>query len=181
MAFKAAQLQSEKKAVTYLREIREMVFLHKKNISKWEHLEAAAKNVGLDVQQFKTDYEGKATALFQEDLKLGKQLGVSGFPSLFFTDNNGSTEFVYGTKPYAFYEMAILKLAPSVLKAEYSKKWDALFTEHSTLTAREFTELSGSPRKESEQLLIDLTAKGLLMQTNTKNGSFWKLIKIGTL
>ena len=41
IAFKAAQLQSEEKAILFLREIREMVFLQKKNIAKWEHLEAA--------------------------------------------------------------------------------------------------------------------------------------------
>lgn len=177
IAFKAAQLQSEEKAILFLREIKEMVFLHKKNIAKWENLEAAAKTVGLNVSQFKIDYEGKALVLFQEDLNLGKQLGVKGFPSLYFSDGKGNTEFVYGSKPYAFYEMALLKLAPTVTKAEYSKNWETLFTKYPTLTAKEFSELSGTPRKESEQLLMDLTAKDVLLQTTTKNGSLWRLIK----
>lgn len=69
IAFKAAQLQSEDKAIAFLREIKEMVFLQKKNIAKWEHLETAAKTVGLNVEQFKIDYEGKAKVLFNEDLK----------------------------------------------------------------------------------------------------------------
>lgn len=43
IAFKAAQRQDNEKAVLFLREIREMVFLQKKNIAKWEHLEVAAK------------------------------------------------------------------------------------------------------------------------------------------
>ena len=38
IAFKAAQMQDNEKAILFLREIREMVFLQKKNITKWEHL-----------------------------------------------------------------------------------------------------------------------------------------------
>ena len=43
IAFKAADLQYQSKAVAYLRVIREMVFLRKKNIARWEHLVTAAQ------------------------------------------------------------------------------------------------------------------------------------------
>src|SRR5690606_433053 len=121
IAFKAAQLQDNEKAILFLREIREMVFLQKKNITRWEHLETAAKNVGLNVEKLKTDYEGSAKKLFNEDLKLGKELGVRGFPSLFFLDKEGRREFVYGSKPYSVFENAIVKLSPSAIKRDYSK------------------------------------------------------------
>lgn len=55
IAFKAAQLQSEEKALLFMRAIREMVFLKKKNIAKWESLEQAAISVGLNAQQLETD------------------------------------------------------------------------------------------------------------------------------
>ena len=51
IAFKAAQIQDEKKAIEFLRKIREMVFLEKKNITKWQYLELAAKQVGLDAAE----------------------------------------------------------------------------------------------------------------------------------
>lgn len=127
IAFKAAQMQDEEKARLFMREVREMVFLQKKNIAKWEHLASAAKTVGLNVEQLKTDYEGKAKILFEEDLKLAKELGVRGFPTIFFMDNAGNMETVYGSRPYAFYEMAILKLNPNTNKSEYSKNWETLF------------------------------------------------------
>src|SRR5690554_5583967 len=60
IAFKAAEIQDSKIAILFLREIREMVFLEKKNITKWEHLATAAKKAGLDVEQFKTDYKNNA-------------------------------------------------------------------------------------------------------------------------
>ena len=168
IAFKAAQMQDNEKAILFLREIREMVFLQKKNIAKWENLETAAKVVGLNI-------EGKAKEMFNEDLKLGKELGVRGFPTMFFVDEKGNKEFVYGSKPYSFYEVAVLKLAPNASKSEYKKNWENIFAKYQTLTAKEFSELSGTGRKESEQLLDELTEKGKLVKLTTKNGSIWKL------
>lgn len=175
IAFKAAQMQDNEKAVLFLREIREMVFLQKKNITKWEHLELAAKKVALDVVKFKTDYEGKAKMLFEEDLKLGGELGVRGFPTLFFTDTNGYKEIIYGSKPYDAFEKTLLKLLPAVTKTNYDKTWNAVFSKYKSLTAKEFSELTGIARNESEKYLNNLTTGGQLEKLITKNGSIWML------
>lgn len=177
IAFKAAQMQDEEKAYSFMREMRELVFLKKKNIAKWEHMATAAKTVGLDVDQLKIDFEGKAKNLFQEDLKIAKDYGVRGFPTVFVLDDAGNRDVVYGAKPYAFYEMAILKVNPTIQKSEYSKNWEELFKIYPTLTAKEFSELSGTPRADSEGVLNDLTNSGKLEKLTTKNGSMWKLIK----
>ncbi|WP_072348201.1 DsbA family protein [Flavobacteriaceae bacterium A100] len=177
IAFKAAQLQDKQKAILYMREMREMMFLEKKNMAKWENLAIAAEKVRLDLKQLKTDFEGKAQDLFKEDLKLGQELGVRGFPTMFFVDEAGNQETVYGTRPYAFYEMAILKLNPNTKKSEYSKTWENLFAIYPTLTAKEFSELSGTPRADSEKQLNDLVSAGKLKTYTTKNGSIWKITK----
>ncbi|MCX7548950.1 DsbA family protein [Xanthomarina sp. F1114] len=176
IAFKAAQLQDREKAVLYMREMREMMFLKKKNMAKWENLAIAAENVGLDVTQLKSDFEGKAKAMFEDDLKLGRELGVRGFPTIFFIDNAGNQETVYGTRPYAFYEMAILKLNPNATKSEYSKNWESLFSIYPSLTAKEYSELSGTPRSESEVVLNELANTGSLEKLSTKNGAIWTLV-----
>ena len=175
IAFKAAQLQDLDKAIVFLRKMREMVFLQKKNITRWEHLEAAARYAGLDIAQFKKDYEGRAKELFNDDLKLAKALGVRGFPTLFFTDATGKTEMVYGTKPYAVFENALTKLYPAAAKNAYDKSWAAIFSIYPTLTAKEYAELTQTPRAESEQLLNDLATQGTLEKMTTKNGAIWKL------
>lgn len=177
IAFKAAQMQDHKKAILFLREIRELVFLEKKNIAKWEHIEVAAKTVDLNMEQFKSDFKGPAKVLFEEDLTFGRELGVRGFPTMFFLDDSGNKEMVYGTKPYVYYEMAILKLHPNISKSEYSKNWETLFSIYPSLTAKEFSELSGTPRTESEQQLNDLASKGALEKLTTKNGSIWRIAK----
>lgn len=175
IAFKAAQIQDNEKAILFLREVREMVFLQKKNITKWEHVAVAAEKVGLNVDQLKKDIEGKAKVLFEDDLKLAKEFGVRGFPTMFFLDNAGSKEIVYGSRPYAFYEMAILKINSSTAKNEYSKDWETLFSKYDSLTAKEFSELSGIPRNESEKVLNELSDNGKLEKQTTKNGAIWRL------
>ncbi len=175
IAFKAAQLQDPEKAVKFMRELRELLFLKKKNIAKWENMALAAKASGLDVVQLKTDFEGKAKVLFEEDLKVARDYGVRGFPTLFFVNANGEKETVYGSKPYPFYETSVLKLDPKAVKAEYAKNWEALFSKYNSLTAKEFAELSGTPRSESEKTLNALVDKGSLEKLTTKNGSLWRV------
>ncbi|WP_300601278.1 ClpXP adapter SpxH family protein [Niabella sp.] len=173
IAFKAAQMQSNEKAVLFLRVIREMVFLQKKNITRWEHIAAAANKVGLDAVQLETDFEGKAKVLFEEDLNLARTLGVRGFPTMFFIDPPGNREMVYGTKPYSVYETAVLKLHPAAARTTYDKNWAALFSKYASLTAKEFSILAEVSRKDSEDELNERSAKGDLEKQTTKNGSIW--------
>lgn len=175
IAFKAAQIQDKGKAILYLRQIREMVFIEKKNIAKRENLEEAAIVVGLDIKQFREDCLNKAKQLFEEDLKLGRSLGVRGFPTLFFMDNQGNKEIVYGSKPYSTFVDAVQKLLPAVQNKDYNKNWEDLFSIYSTMTAREFSELSETPRNKVENILEELTTNGFIEKISTKNGNIWKL------
>jgi predicted DsbA family dithiol-disulfide isomerase len=175
IAFKAAQMQDKEKAVQFLREIRELLFLQKKNIAKWEHISLAAQKAGLDVEQLRKDYEGEAKALFTEDLELAQKLGVRGFPTMFFVDSSGNQERVYGSKPYSIYEKAIAKLHPTATKYEYETDWKSLFTKYPTLTSREFSELSETPRAEADAYLQKLFEAGQLDKLETKNGTLWQV------
>ncbi|WP_439182144.1 DsbA family protein [Carboxylicivirga taeanensis] len=174
IAFKAAQQQDAEKAIRFLREIREMVFLKKMNITRWEHLEAAASNVGLDAKRFKSDYDGQAKALFEEDLQLARTYRVRGFPTMFFENQAGATQMVYGSRPYADYEAALQALNSKLQKQAYDTSWEALFDIYHTLTAREFAELSGMDRREAEALLEQLSKQSILKQLSTKNGCIWQ-------
>lgn len=175
IAFKAAQIQDELKAIIFLRRIREMVFLEKKNITKWEHLRDAAYQTGLDTLKLKADYKTNAKEMFEADLALSKKLGVRGFPTMFFIDSLNNQQLVYGFKPYQAFEGATLKTFPIATKMKYDNSWVGLFNEYPTLTTREFSELSGSTKTEGEMLLEELTTAGKIHKTNTKNGPLWSI------
>lgn len=173
IAFKAAQFQDEKKAQIFLREIREMVFLHKINIAKENNLLIAAEKTGLDKERFKTDLHSIAKEAFKEDLALARTYGVRGFPSIYLVDNEGNKNLIYGTQPYDKYEALLEDKHPELKANSYSKDWEALFTKFKSLTAREYAELSNQNRQEAEEELVQLTKAKKLMQFTTKNGSIW--------
>lgn len=173
IAFKAAQLQDTEKAIRFLRAIREMVFLRKKNITKWAHLSVAAQSVGLDVARMQADLEDEAKALFMADLDLGRKLGVRGFPTLFFVNDSGRQEVVYGFKDYSVYEQAIVKLYPPARKNIVDKAWASLFSTYPSLTSREFSELSDRVREEADTYLQELADEGHLNKVEIRNGVLW--------
>lgn len=177
IAFKAAQLQDKDKAVVFLRELRELLFLKKKNITKWEYVEQAAKVADLDAKQLKIDYEGKAKELFQQDLDYARQLGVRGFPSVFITDGAGKSEFIYGFRPYSNFESGLKKVYPGASKTEYKKDWESLFGSYPTLTTREFAELAEKSPEESEKELESLVQQGRVTKSDSKNGPVWVVKK----
>ncbi|MBD2754214.1 DsbA family protein [Spirosoma validum] len=174
IAFKAAQMQDKSKAIAFLRAIREMVFLEKKNITRWDHLAQAASRVGLDVVKLKDDYKNGANVLFQSDLDLAKAMGVRGFPSLFVIDLAGNQEFIYGVKPYQILENSIVKQYPNARAIDYDRHWESLFEKYPTLTTREFAELSDLPTAQSQDLLKELSNQNKLTEYVTKNGSLWQ-------
>jgi predicted DsbA family dithiol-disulfide isomerase len=173
IAFKAAQMQDEKKAVTFLRRIREMVFLEKKNITKWEYLEKAALQSGLNTSQFKLDYEGQAQTLFQDDLTLGRSLNIRSFPTLVFTDADQQKLVLKGVRPYEHFEQTLLALYPQALKKVYNKSPEALFQHYPTLTTKEFAVLADLTKEQAETTLNNLLNKGTILVLKTKNGPLW--------
>lgn len=173
IAFKAAQLQDKDKALLFMRELREMVFLKKKNIAKPANILLAAEHAGLNPEQLEQDMKDRGKELFEEDLRLARQFGVRGFPTMFFLNDSGERELVYGSRPYAEYEHAIEKVFPSALKTSYPTDWKSIFSVYSSLTAKEFSVLSGTSRTESEKLLDQLAESKELEKLSTKNGALW--------
>jgi len=173
IAFKAAQLQNHNKALDFLRRIKEMVFLEKKNIERWENLEIAASQAGLDAEQLRIDFEGKGKELFNQDLALAGQLGVRGFPTIFFTDEDDNRFKVYGSKPYESYEQALLKLYPGAVKHTIDTSFENIFSHYSTLTSKEFGVLTDRNKDVAEDFLNELYKQNKLGKYVSKNGVLW--------
>lgn len=173
IAFKAAQLQDPKKAIEFLRTLREMVFLQKKNITKWENIEKAAIICGLDPVKLKSDFEGSAKKHFEDDLSFARSMGVRGFPTLLFFDQHGNSLSLYGFQPYVNFEEAIVKLHPTANKVAYKKDWRSLFATYTSLTTREFAELSNQTIEEGQKELEALFLQNEIEQLVTKNGVLW--------
>lgn len=173
IATKGAQMQSKEKAVSFMRILREKLYLEKKNIAKWENIEEAAKMAKLDIQKLKADYDD-AEELFHKDLDYGKKLNVRGFPTLFFADDNNNQFAVYGSKPYSEYENALLAVFPNAKKKIIPKEDPlAIFEIYPTLAPKEYAVILDKSYAETIILLEKLFEKGELGKRSIKNGSLY--------
>jgi 2-polyprenyl-6-methoxyphenol hydroxylase-like FAD-dependent oxidoreductase/predicted DsbA family dithiol-disulfide isomerase len=176
IAFKAAQLQDEQKALLFLRRIREMIFLEKKNIMKWRFLETAAFEVGLDTIRFRKDYTGAARPAFEADLMMATALGVVSFPTLTFANGIGEVVRLKGYQHYTDFEQAILQLAPTAVKAEIDRQPDRLFRSFPTMVEQEFAMLSNLQRKDARRVLQQLNREGYINKIVSQQGVLWSWI-----
>ena len=175
IAFKAAQMQDKDKAILFLRRLREMVFVEAKNITRPEIIAEAATWAGLDAKQLEADSKGKAISLFEQDLLKARQMGVRGFPTVFFNDANGNRLTVYGFRGYEEFEASIKRLAPDVKAASLSTDALVYFKPFNSLTAKELSIFTNTSLEKSNAALIDLEKTGKTIGINTKNGTLWRL------
>lgn len=176
IAVKAAQLQDDEIAILFLRRIREMLFLEKKNIMRWKHLEAAATEVGLNVMAFTKAYEGRARLAFQQDLQLARELGVRSFPHLIFSNANGQTVRLKGHLYYEDLEKAILELNPYAKRCLIDPRPVNLFRHFPTMLEEEFALLSDLITEDARILLRQLDERGYIQRMPTQKGSLYRVI-----
>ncbi|WP_262249192.1 DsbA family protein [Parapedobacter soli] len=173
IAFKAAQMQDEEKAISFLRKIREDLYVRGINIAKWKNLEKTAAAVGLDTDKLKTEYEGDAKKAFQEDLVLAQKMSVRGFPSFTLTNSEGATAQVYGMKPYGEFEHTLKQMDKGIQKQSVSTDWKSLFVRFNSMTTKEFADFSEVSFQQAEDILDGLAKGGEIDKLSTKNGQLW--------
>jgi hypothetical protein len=161
-------------ASAFLRRIREMVFLEKKNIAKREQLMQAALECGLDTARFASDLSSTAPRLFEQDLALARQFGVRGFPAIYFSNGQNNSLNIYGFAPYADFESALRKLSPGITPAEINTAPGKLFEVHPTYTTKEFSTVSGTSKPEAEKILEELVKSGAISRYESRHGALWK-------
>jgi putative protein-disulfide isomerase len=177
IAFKAAQLQNDEKALVFLRRIREMVFLEKKNIARWNHLAAAALESGLDTARLKQDYEGRGIQLLEQDLELTRAAGANGFPTLIFTNKEGRQTIINGARPYNEFVAAIQKLFPAAQKRSVPTDVFAVLKKLKTVTAKEYAVVFNVSQVQAENELKTMEDKKIATRYDTKNGALWRMNK----
>lgn len=175
IAFKSAQIQNNDKAISFLRRLKEMVFLEKKNITRWEIIEEAALSSGLDTVVLKQDIENKGYELFLSDLELAKKLNVKSFPTFFFLENDKVIETIIGDKSYETFKKIIqpLILNTDTLKKTYDP--ETLFSMFNNMTENEYSFITNTPIKETRAILNELYQQDKIDKYISKYDVVWML------
>ena len=135
----------------------------------------AARISGLDVTRLKNDYEGEAKTLFEEDLNLSSEMGVRGFPTIYFFNEEGLQEVISGSKRYDSYDEAILKSSPEAKKMDYSKDVLELVRKLGSITIKELSVLGEISMQQAEKELLRLQNENALEVIVSRKGNLWRL------
>lgn len=176
IAFKAAQLQDEKKAAIFLRILREKVFVEKKNITKESEIKEAADQSGLVAEKILEDMKAVALDNFQKDLQLAAKMGVRGFPTIYILGENGQMELIYGSRPYDTYVQAIQKIFPEIRRNEVTLNDLEVLDNYDSYTQKECAEILGISFEKAKFILDEWLKKNPISERiDTRNGSLWRL------
>ena len=178
IAFIAAQLQSLKKGQTFLRIIREMVFVQKKNISKWKYLHIAARDAGCDLEIFKKSFEGEAREQFYLELKKIRALKIKIFPTVVLSNIQGNSVQLKGYQTFDSLEREFMQLYVTSIQRRYEKEGIRLFDNQQSLTTKEYAELKNISTDQAEKILTSYEKNKKLKSHKTKNGIIWTKNKI---
>ncbi len=107
----------------------------------------------------------------KDGVDLAVELDKEDVPYLYLTSQTDPETIsrVKKTKPLGY---IVKPFTENGLRSNIELAWHNL-----SLTAKEFSVLSGTPRNESEELLNGLSDKGTLKKLTTKNGAIWTLVK----
>ena len=179
IAFKAMQKQGEAIALAFLRNIREMVFLEKKNITKEAFLLKAVDNCGGDAKQFLVDYHDETVKQsFYDEIEAGRKMGVRGFPTFIFVGKEGKGFKISGMSGYDNYVKALEKaFGEKITAAPISFTELDLLKKYRYLATKEITFILSKEEAQVVLVLAELVKKGLLKQEKQKFGDFWRLVE----
>ncbi|HJZ46871.1 MAG TPA: DsbA family protein [Roseiflexaceae bacterium] len=153
IALHAVRMLAPERETSFLRRIREALFLEARNIARPELLASSAAAEGIDAAQFEMLFHsGIAERAFRHDLEQVGRLGVRGFPTLIFRGRGGQTTTVHGTQPYARLEQALLQLT-GLPRAGRAPTPDEALAAYRIGTTREFAELLGLDHGAAIQVL----------------------------
>jgi 2-polyprenyl-6-methoxyphenol hydroxylase-like FAD-dependent oxidoreductase/predicted DsbA family dithiol-disulfide isomerase len=174
IAFKAAQLQDKDKAIFFLRRLKEMLFMEKKNINKWENLERAALFCGLDAALLQKDMNDQGIIDFKKDLELANKMDIRVFPTLIFNRKGFESEMLKGLKSYEIIEETILKFIPNAKKNSSLPAPEDLFKLYNNMTEKEFAFLLNLDQQAANTELEKLNSQGVISKMNVKEVEYWK-------
>ncbi|WP_342599352.1 DsbA family protein [Psychrobacillus sp. FSL H8-0483] len=148
--FKVIQQQKAELAPVFLRKSREAVFPFNKNISSDQILIDIVNSIGLNGEEIvKESHLPAAQNSLQEDFMMASRLGVRGFPTIIFLNEEQKSEKVVGSRPYDYYVQALKQMLPKEnIQPKAIPTLQYMLQKEELLFSREIEELYGLEQKD---------------------------------
>ena len=180
IAIKAAELQGRRAGLRFLRKLQEELFIDKQNISHFEVLKACAKSVGLDVEEFISDFYSESSAkAFQCDLKITTEMEVQEIPTLVFFNENAEDEGIKitGSYPYEVYVQILEEMLSEQPVKNHPPPLETFLKYFKLVASKEIAVVYNMPISQVEREMKKLLLLQKVEQLPAKYGTFWQYIE----
>lgn len=186
IAFHAAKKQDNNKSLKFLRTIREMLFIEKKDISSEHVLINAAIRNNLDLEAFIDDLKnGDAEKLFYQDLQEKINWKTTRFPTLIFINEKGDyviddkvLKTINESEILNYWQSIILKLSEGKIDRKIQNTDPiALMNAFDVLSTREMHIMSGTPIPHLKQRLDVYWNNGKIVKEEKENLDNWRVVE----
>ncbi len=181
IAVKAAAFQGRDKAARFLRRLREAAAAEARQIHREEVQAELAREVGLEVDRFRQDLRGsKAENAFNEDLKVCREHGVTGFPTFLISSTEGQRRMMRGYHPFEDFTNVLPELSPGIkgVKPKFdAENVQAFVRKHGKVATAEVATVFDLPRGQAIEVLEKLREEQNVYRVEAGNDFFWILDK----
>jgi len=176
LAYYAAQKQGITKALFFLRILREMLFLKKKDISQEYVIKHVVKIAGLDIKQFMHDFHSlEIRNKFKRDIRDKELWNVRQFPTLIFVNDEGKWEKVEGTEDYPAWEEALNKISQQPIQKQTTTYGASdLLSQIDFLASKEIAVILDRSVGQVEEELEVLYLEGKIIKESYSHSNFWR-------
>ncbi|MEI4771321.1 DsbA family protein [Psychrobacillus sp. FJAT-51614] len=160
--FKIIQQHDASLAPVFLRKAREAVFPFNNNIARDEVLIDIINEIGLNGEEIVKESHLPATqASLEEDFTMASQLGVRGFPTIIFLNEEQKGVKVVGARPYEYYVQALKQMLPNEnIQPKTVPKLQNILEKEELLFSREIEELYGLDQQDVASFVEKELAEG---------------------
>jgi predicted DsbA family dithiol-disulfide isomerase len=180
IAIKAAELQGKKAGIRFLRKLQELLFLEKQNIANEDVLVQIAKDIGLDVKEFKKDLHSNSAAYaFQCDLKITSEMDVEKSPTIVLFNENIEEEGlkVTGCYPYEVYVDIMTDMLESKPEPAPLPALEDFLKQFKFVASREVAVVYNLEEQEAIHQLKKLMLRQKVEVVPVKYGTFWRYVE----
>lgn len=175
IAAKAVELVEPTKLAPYLRRMREAALVDGRDIEELEVQEALAKEAGVDAAAFREALEtDEATREFYGDQAEARVRGITGFPTVTFSNNMGHVVGVAGFQPTEAYEAALARVSGARWVDSPPRDLRSLLRAHGRLATAEVAEVYDWLEDKATIELLALEREGIVRHVERSGGVFWE-------
>lgn len=182
LALKAAELQGRKAGIQFLRNMQEVLFVKKQDVTKEKTLLQIADMARLDVKEFKKDlHSANAKTALQCDIKIAAEMEVKELPTLAFFNTRYKDEGlkVSGNYMYSIYEEVLFEMLDDRPKPSETPPLE-LFVEYFQFVAsQEIAIVYDLTLEEVERQMKRLAFENKVKRVQAKHGVFWRYVNSG--